>query len=425
MAAHRPMTVAERYYTFLDRRWRSNVLISADLDICIDPARVREKWLAFRRRRVLARAVPTEALTLHDPGSDVDQHGDLFTVRELSAARWDEVFDEEAAVEYGVGVPMRCRYLLSTAEGRSRIVFVGHHALLDGRIGLSELQAFVRWLDDQELVEQQELSLPAPPRTDHPWQAGARERLELLRALKNRAADLGPPQPVEWPPADGERKLRLRQFVVGPEDASRLVATGRRHGSSAFSTVSAHWLDVVAETFCPDDPAPTLQLAAPADVSTPHDDPARPSAMNIAVLSHPHRVDRSDTWGVAADLIGTIRLALERGEGDLFFHLARVDAARDLEEGSDLVGRALAASPPCVTVSNMGVVDPGSDPEWVRYLQGQLPASPNQVVFVSTLSYRGQLVHTLSTDDNRLSPELSETMTRRYLGRLHALAEER
>jgi hypothetical protein len=418
------MTVAERYYTFLDHRWPTNVLISADLDICLDPALVREKWLAFRRRRVLARAMPTQELTLVDLGGDIDRHGDSFATDVRSSLQWDEAFDEEAAVRYGVGVPMRCRYLASPAEGRSRILFIGHHALLDGRDGLSELQAFLRWLDDQELPEQQELSLPTPARTDHPWQAGARERLELLRSLRARAVELGQPGPADWPDVDVPRRLRLRQLVVQPEHAARVVATGRRHGSSAFSTVAAHWLDVIAEALCPDDPAPTLQVAVPADVSVPSDHPGRPSAMSVAVLAHPHRVDRSDTWGVAADLLSTIRVALDRGEGDLFFHLTRVESARDIDEGSELVARALAGSPPCLTISNMGVVDPGSDPAWVRFIQGQLPSSPNQIVFVSTLAYRGQLVHTVSTDESRLPLELSEAMTQGYVNRLLALAAE-
>ena len=392
--------------------------------ICFDPAEVRAKWLAFRRQRVLARAVPTEDLTLVDLGADVDQHGDLFSSTTLAVSQWDTVFDDEAAIDYGVGLPMRCRYLVSPEEGRSRIVFVGHHALIDGRIGLAEIQTFVRWLDGQDLPDQQELSLAPPARTDHPWQAGARERLELLRALRSRAAELGQPDPAAWPDADLARRCRLRQLVVEPDVAARLVATGRRHGSSAFSTVAAHWMDVVAEALCPDDPAPTLQLAAPADVSVPNEHAGRPPAMAIAVLAHPHRVDRADTWGVAADLIGTIRLALERGEGDLFFHLTRVDAARDIEEGSDLVGRALAGSPPSVTVSNMGIIDPGSDPAWVRNVQGQLASSPNQVVFVSTLTYRGRLIHTVSTDESRLAPATSEAMTQSYLDRLLALADE-
>ncbi len=425
MAAHRPMTVAERYYTFLDHRWRTNVLISADLDICLDPALVREKWLAFRRHRVLARAVPTEDLTIADPGADIDQHGDAFASDESPSRSWDEAYDEEAAVEYGVGVPMRCRYLASPAEGRSRILFIGHHALLDGRIGLSEIQAFVRWIDGQVVPEQQELSLATPVRTDLPWQASARDRLELLRDLKARVAELGQPAPAEWPDADEDRRCRLRQIVIEPELAAQVVAAGRRHGSSAFSTVAAHWLDLVAEALCPGDPAPTIQLSAPADVSVPSDDPSRPSAMAVAVLAHPHRVDRADVWGVATDLLGTVRLARDRGEGDLFFQLTRVETAREIEEGSLLVGRALASSIPSVTVSNMGVIDPGSDPAWLRYVQGQLPSLPNQIVFVSTLSYRGRLVHTVSTDDRRVRPALIAAMMDSYGRRLEALADER
>ena len=425
MAAHRPMTVAEKYYTFLDHCWRINVLISADLDICLDPAFVLDRWRAFRNRRVLTRAVPTEELTLVDLGQDVAQHGDLFRAVELPTGEWDRVLDEEAARPYELALPMRLRYVTSTAEGRSRVLIVGHHSMIDGRIGLDELQAFVRFLDGQDVPEQQELSQPAPPASDHPWQQNARARVELLRSIRSRNLALGEPGPADWPATDVERRPRLRQVVLEPEQAARLLAVGRSHGSSAFSTVAAGWLATVARHLCgagPDTAPPTLQLTVPADASAPSDSPSRPTAMAVPVLARLFQVPADDVWGLASEILDTVREALQRGEGDLFFQLTRVAGIDDLAEGAALVGAGIAGGPPCVVVSNMGVVDPGSDPEWVHHVQGQLAAAPNQMVFAATLSYRGRFVHTISTDTGRIPAEQATEMTESYLALIRELA---
>lgn len=411
MGAHRPMTVAEKYYTLLDQCWPANVLISADLDRCFAPEFVGQRWQEFRARRVLARTVAREDLTIADAGTD----GEFFTTRELAPELWDSVFDEEAAVRYDLGTPLRLRYLTSTTQGRSRVLFVGHHSFFDGRIGISEIQAFVRFLDGQDIPEQQELSAVPPAGEQHPWQQDRRQLIDLLRELKARTADVGQPGPAWWPDASGERRSRLQQIVFDPERASSLVKAGKVHGSGAFSTVGAAWLVSVARHLCDADPTATLQLAVPADVSLPAGDPGRPPSMAVAVLGRPYRVDVDNVWGLATEVASTIREALGRGEADLFFHLTRVEHVEDLVAGKALVAAALAAGPPCVVVSNMGVVDPGTDPEWLRFVSGQLPSAPNQVVFAATLSYRGQLVHNISTDDNRLPPEQLATLIDGYL----------
>lgn len=437
MAAHRPMTPAEKYYTFLDQFSRINVMISADLDICIDPDVVLERWREFRTLRVLTRAVPTEDLTLVDLGPDVTLHGDLFRTVDVPADQWDLAFDEEAATPYDLGLPMRLRYLTSTAEGRSRVFIVGHHSMLDGRIGLAEVQAFVRFLDGQDVPEQQELSVPAPPSSGHAWQQDARSRMELLRAIRDRNVELGAPQPAVWPLAGSDAAAaaggsgvmatpRLRQVLLDPDVAAGILARGRAHGSSAFSTVAAAWLATVAQHVCDaaaDEP-PTVQLTVPADASAPSEDPSRPAAMSVPVVSRPFRVDGSDVWGLAREVLGTIREALERGEGDLFFQLTRVGAVDDLADGAALVEAAIAAAPPCVVVSNMGVIDPGTDPEWLHHLQGQLSAAPNQMVFTATLSYRGRFVHTIHTDSARIPDALAARMTDSYLALITELSTD-
>ncbi|TQK69430.1 MULTISPECIES: phthiocerol/phthiodiolone dimycocerosyl transferase family protein [unclassified Nocardioides] len=421
MGVHRPMTTAEKYYTFLDHQWPSNVMISADLARCFEPAAVAAVWDTFRERRILGRAVATEDLTLADPGVRPGH----FTARDLPVAAWDAVFDEEATVRHELGLAPRLLYLRSPAEGRSRLILLGHHALLDGRIGLGEVQWLVRLLDGQDVPEQQELSSPPPVAgPTYPWQQDRTAMLDLLRSIRARNVELGAPGPEWWPETSVPCRPRLRQLVLDAEPAAELLATGRRHGSSVFATVAAAWMGIVARELCGADRA-TVQLAVPADLSTPSPTPNAPTAMSVAVVSRPFRVDAAEPWGLAGEMVATVREALARGEGELFFQLTRTEKVSDLDTGRDLVAAALSAGPPCLVVSNMGVIDPGTDPEWLTFVQGQLAPAPNQVVFVATLSYRGRLIHTIATDDNRIGEERTARLVDSYLAFLGDVAAGR
>src|SRR5690606_39175845 len=97
VGADRPLTVAEKYYTFLDRASTTNVLITAEFDRWFPAEYVAAQWAEFRRRRVLARTVVTEDLRLRDSGDDV-RPDTCFETRECPASDWDDVLGEQAAV---------------------------------------------------------------------------------------------------------------------------------------------------------------------------------------------------------------------------------------------------------------------------------------------------------------------------------------
>jgi hypothetical protein len=237
--------------------------------------------------------------------------------------------------------------------------------------------------------------------------------IDLLRELKTRNASYGVPQPAAWPDSSVPRRSWLRHVEIGPETSARVVAEGRAHGANPFANVVSALLASAARVLCGGDA--TLQLAAPADLGTPPGDPNQAPAMAIAVLAHPFEVAVDDRWTLAGRVKAAVVEALARGEGDLFFHLARLENVTDLATGRDRVAAALSAGPPSVVVSNMGVVDAGSDPEWLRSLHGQLVAAPNQVVFLALTSYRGRLMHTFATDDNRVAPDQREALVKEYL----------
>lgn len=425
MGAHRPMTVPEKYYTFLDRRWPVNAVISADLARRFAPDDVARAWQELRTRRVVARAVATEELTIADPGPDPE--GAVFGTREADPADWPAIIEELSDAHYDLGTPVQCWYVTSPTTDESRVILVGHHAIIDGRIGVTELQWLVRLLDGQDVPEQQQLAAEPEPAAAHAWQRDRAAMIDLLRQLKTRNTAYGEPGPATWADPSVERRSWMRHDALGPEEVAPLVATGRAHGANLFSTVAAALLTSTARVLGGADessPEVTLQFAAPADIAAPSTDPDRAQAMAIAVLAQPYRVDVTDLWRLSGDIRATVHEARARGEGELFFHLSRLGNVVDLDAGRDLVSGALVSGHPCVVVSNLGVTDPGSDPEWLTTIMGQLAAAPNQMVFLAINSYRGRLLHTFSTDDNRISPEQRDALVTGYRTILRELADE-
>ena len=58
-SASRPMTTAEKYYTFLDLAWPTNPILSAEVAVCPPAEQVRARWSEFCARRIYPRLMPT------------------------------------------------------------------------------------------------------------------------------------------------------------------------------------------------------------------------------------------------------------------------------------------------------------------------------------------------------------------------------
>lgn len=412
----RPMTPAEKYYSFLDLTWPMNIMIVAELDIALPVEQVSQTWDRFCRLRSFPRLTAQSDLTICDIGADrVD-----FVGEELHSDQWHPRMDQEAAHSYGFDVPLRCRYYMSPDERRSRVVLIGHHAIVDGRVGVANLQSFVRALDGQDIVEQQQVSLPASPvePRGYAWQRSKQELIATMREIrKENSADV---QPGLWPEVSAERSPSTRPLVFDAGESKQLLATMKSHETGALPTMSALWLDAARiHTNCT---APaTLNLGTAVDLAAPHTDPERPPAMTIGVVSNRFEVRGGQPWGLAQDISHEVSHSMRRGDGELLFHLSRVNTIDDLEAGSRVAAHTLRQSPPTVSVTNLGVVDPGSDPDWLRWMCGYLAPTPNQIVFVSGLGYRGQLVNSVTTDDLRLTPDQTSMLVSHFTESMRAL----
>ena len=420
MIASRPLTGAERYYAFLDHVAPMNLLLMAELDRCFPLDEIEKRWTEFVALRSIPRLRVMADLTLADRGAEhVDYRG-----VEAPSDSWHAHMAAESLTPFGFDRPMRLLYLASPAEGRARLVFVVHHSVLDGRIGIPELQWLIRFIDGQHVPEQQglTLALPRPQRFD--WQGDRGRLAQVLRAMSERRASLGEPAPADWPARPAVHSPRFFSLVVDGDDARHFLAAAKAHGTRAYSAMAATWLQVAARDLV-GAAGTTLQLSTPTDLAVPSDDPDRATSPVVSVIGSRYRVEAgASVWDLARQVTANVDEAAAIGEDELFFHLSRTESMTDLDRGIQAVRRSLASAPPAISVTNLGVIDPGSDPEWVRAMCGYIAATPNQVIFVSGLGYRGRLVHSMASDDGQLPADVAGGLIDGYAAQVTALGRE-
>ena len=411
-SASRPMTTAEKYYVFLDLVWPTNPILSAELAVCPPADKVETRWREFCARRIYTRLMPTTDLTVVDAGtSRVD-----FAAKVLPRAGWAAETAREADTARGPERVTGLRYYASPDEGRSLMYLLGHHSIADGRGGLMELQQFLRFLDDRDVAVQDEISSAAAGPA-YSWRTDRRSMLALIRDLSARNRELGEPLPLDWPAASTERMSRLSPITLSSSASEMVLTRARAEAVRVFSSMASAWMHEVARTICATDEG-VLQLNVPVDRSVPNDDPRRPTASAIGVVGHRYRVRASEQWPLARDIAATVQQALERGEGELFFHLARLESIGDLEKGAQAVDAAIRSASPAVSVTNIGVLDASDDPPWVLAMWGNLAATPNQVISFSTTGYRGRLCSTMWTDDLRVTPAQASALETGFVAAL-------
>jgi hypothetical protein len=404
------MTVAEKYYAFLDESWPTNVTFIAELARVFPADFVESTWREFSAQRSFTRSMATADLTIVDGGmSRVD-----FRAREVAVDDLDEDIAREAMVAHGTEKVVHCRYWTVPGLNRSRIALIAHHAIADGRGGIAELQNFVRYLGGSVVQPQQHLSTPrVAVRDKYPWQGDRKELLALLRALGDRNRELGPPEPVPWPAVTLERRPRFAPLVQDVGTAPRLADAAGRGGARMFPAMAAAAM-VSAVRRVVDRGEGTLQLNVSVDLASEHAHVDRPPAMNVGVVSQRQHVQVAEPWQLARDVTSALRTSLKRGEGELFFHLSRVEKVQDLAAGTALVASAIEAAAPAVSVTHIGTIDAADDPEWLTTIWANQAPTPNQIIQAVSLEYRGRLVHSIATDDLRVPASVAGALLDDY-----------
>ena len=407
------MTIAEKYYTFLDETWPTNVTFVAELGRAFPAEFVEARWREFSEQRIFTRSMPTADLTIVDGGmSKID-----FQARDVAAEDLDDELARESMIGHGTEKVVHCRYWTVPDQDRSRIALIAHHAIADGRGGVAELQEFVRFLDGRDVHPQQHLSTPRVERSDlYPWQTDRKELLGLLRVLGDRNRELGPPEPASWPEATLERRPRFAALIQDVGTGHRLAEAAAREDARMFPAMAAAALVSVARHVVSSDKG-ILQLNVAVDLASERVHVDRPPAMNVGVVTQRQQVRIDEPWQLARDVTTALRESLKRGEGELFFHLSRVDKVQDIEAGKVLVAVAIEGTAPAASVTHIGTIDGADDPDWVTAIWANQAPTPNQVIQAVSLEYRGRLSHCVTTDDLRVPADVARALLADY-GRL-------
>jgi hypothetical protein len=417
----RQLDPAERYFWLLDRLACATVGAIAELDRVLTRGELETALATVQRWHPLLRArievVDGQPLLVEAAGpiplSMCDGVSAGWTID--LAALLDQPFPED-------GEPMV--RLLSTPLGaeRSAVALLVHHALVDGRGAAAALQQVLRTAECGASAERSAMVIsPPPPLHDRfpPERRTARAVRDVLSEV--RAERAGLPGPDGYPFHSRHvptRRTRLHTIVVDPVD--QLVSAARSAKATVHGLVAAAALQSAAALIA-DGRQLTLTVASPTDLRVAAEDASSDEVtMATGLLCTPYTMD-ADVPELARRISVQTHRELARGEGYLFYRLARPGSFAATESGLDQFASWLGAAVPNIGVSNVGIVESGSDPAWMRSLRLALSPSANQLAFVALTTYRDRLSILVTTDEDKLPRPVADAfvtgLARRVGGR--------
>ena len=410
----RPLDVAGRYFAVLDQLWPANVVCVAELDTVLPPEEVDAAWQRLCSVTPIARARVADSdvqpFLMDEPGAGSD-----FL---MGAGSLASLVAEELCVRFDLatGPLVRCRYVV--ADGASALLVTAHHAVLDARGGYVLLQLLASALTGTGPPDSPRLppGLQDRIRPGLRWPQDRSVALELLREMTEHRRAAGKVDEVPGLAGEAdERRLHVSLHRLDEAETSALFARTKAVGASAHGMVAAAWLQATHDLFADGRPAHHVSLTTPADMRARLDPPVPPEVpgMFASLISTSHVVGEAGLDAVANEVSTHVQAAVDRGEGELFYALARPGPLDG--RGAAHLRSALAATPQSVAVSNTGRLAEGADPGWVRSVWFSFAPTPNQLVFVSATTYRGQLAMAACVDHARVPMDLAERLATRAL----------
>lgn len=401
----------------LDQLWPANVVCVAELDTVFSPEEVDTAWQQLCSVSPIARARVADSdgqpFLVEEPAVVGD-----FLIRDGS---FESVVAEEQRVRFDLaaGPLVRCRYV--TADGRSALLVTGHHTVLDGRGCYVLLQRLAGVLAGTAPPQPRRLppGLQDRIRPGLRWPQDRSVAIGLVREMAEQRRAAGTVDEVLGPAGEAsERLLHVSLHRLDETETSALVARAKAVGATGYGVIAAAWLQATHDLFTDGRPAHHLSLTTPADMQARLDPPvpADVPGMFASLISTSHVVGEASLDAVAKEVSTTVQAAVDRGEGELFFALARPGPLDG--HGAAWLRSALAATPQSVAVSNTGRLAEGADSEWVRSVWFSFAPTPNQVVFVSATTYRGRLTMAACVDHARVPIDLADRLVAGALRRL-------
>jgi hypothetical protein len=398
----RPLDPTEIYYEVVDRLWPMNALGVLELEGEYDVDRVAAAWATITEQ------VPVVGARVVREGPR-EAHLD-FGARVLGAVgSYDdeltmlaEVSDQQISLD---GPLVRC----ATAPGISggtALAVTAHHVALDGRPMAQLLFLLARALVDGDDIAEHPLTAPTEPLgrytlPERDWSARRGEMLTTARAVRDEEGYVGNGDVPEWydRALDRDRDLAYTLFDLPADESRALIEWSKASGATVHGAVTAIVLKAIARL------APGMKRVP---LSTTVDLRVRAAAPAVDVVGQSAAVvsasfDPSlDADVLAREATADIRRRVDRGEPELFFALSGVEKLPVGEATDKVVRQWMEAATPAANLSNLGVVT-GRAPESVRRVCVSLAPTPNQVLFVTTTTFRGRLTFINSFDRNRLS----------------------
>jgi hypothetical protein len=423
LPAGRPLDVAGQYYAVLDLLWPANVVCVAELDTAFAADEVDAAWAQVRTANPIVKSRLAQ-LGIGPPVL-VDHPGVACDFRYCEGSL-ETVLADEQRIRFDVaaGPLVRCRYLV--ADGSSALLVTGHHAVLDARGGFVLLQQIIGVLASGAVPQPRELpsGLNDRVRPGLRWPKDRRVVLDQLREISERRQGAGPTDVLLPTAADiSDRRLSVTKHRLDETATSSLLARAKAIGATGYGMIAAAWLHATHELFADDRATHHLALTTPADLrprlvpAVPADEPG----MYATLIGTSHVVGSALHDELAAEVSAVVQAAVDRGEGELFFALARPGPLD--QTGAEMLRGAIAAAPQAIAVSNTGRLPEGTDPEWVRSVWFSFAPSPNQLAFVAATTYRGRLTMAVCTDHVRLPAELGDRLTAGAVERLRTAAQ--
>jgi hypothetical protein len=418
----RQLDASERYFWLLDRLACAPISAVAELDRVLTRRELETALATTQSRHPLLRArieVMDGQPLLVDAPAPITISVFESTAASLTAdlaALHDQPLPEN-------GGPMVRLVSLVLGPGRSAVVLLTHHALIDGQGAVVALRDMLRAVESGASADPDITVTPPPPLHDRfpPEQRGARSVRDVLSDV--RAERSGLPAPNDFPFHARHmpiRRTRLHVLLIDPVHA--LVSAARGAETTVHGLVAAAALQSAAALLGDGHrEEQVLAVASPTDLRSRVEPPLPPGEVMVAtgLLCTPYAV-AGDTPQLARRISAQTQRELARGESHLFYRLARAGSYAATEAGLDAFASWLDSAPPNIGISNLGIVESEGDPAWVRTLGVSLSPSANQLAFVVLTTYRDLLTIVVATDDEKLSRPLADAFVAGLAHRVNA-----
>lgn len=398
----RPLDPTEVYYEVVDRMWPMNALGVLEVDGDYDVGQVDAAWATITEQVPIvgARVVrdgPREAhfdfsARVHRAVTPYDDQPTMLA--EVSDARIDLA-----------GPLVRCATSPAT-DGGTALAVTAHHVALDGRPMAQLLFLLARVLVDGDDITGHPLTAPTEPLgrytlPERDWSSRRPEMLATAREIRDEEGYVGNGDVPAWydRALDLPRDLTYTIFDLTPEESQRLIGWSKAAGATVHGAVTAVVLKTIAR-LAPD--MKRIPLSTTVDLRVRAAAPAVDVVGQSAAVVSASFDASAEPGALAREATADIRRRVDRSEPELFFALSGAEKLPVGEATDKVVRRWMETATPAANLSNLGVVT-GDAPASVRRVCVSLAPTPNQVLFVTTTTFRGRVTFISSFDRNRLS----------------------